>query len=111
MLIKEERLEEKGNKVVKKYFGTDKEHITAVVTEAVSDDIPDGTMQELPEPDEQDVVQAQILLNQADIIAKQQEQDEVLAEMLLQQSVKQQEHDEVLAAILLNQMGGGEADV
>lgn len=64
-----------------------------------------------PEPDEQDVVQAQILLNQADIIAKQQEQDEVLAEMLLQQSVKQQEQDEVLAAILLNQMGGGEADV
>ena len=111
MLIKEERLEEKGNTVVKKYFGTDKEHITAVVTEAVSDDIPDGTMQELPEPDEQDVVQAQILLNQADIIAKQQEQDEVLAEMLLQQSVKQQEQDEVLAAILLNQMGGGEADV
>ena len=82
-----------------------------MVTEAVSDDIPDGTMQELPEPDEQDVVQAQILLNQADIIAKQQEQDEVLAEMLLQQSVKQQEQDEVLAAILLNQMGGGEADV
>ena len=64
-----------------------------------------------PEPDGQDVVQAQILLNQADIIAKQQEQDEVLAEMLLQQSVKQQEQDEVLAAILLNQMGGGEADV
>lgn len=63
------------------------------------------------EPDEQDVVQAQILLNQADIIAKQQEQDEVLAEMLLQQSVKQQEQDEVLAAILLKQMGGGEADV
>ncbi len=64
-----------------------------------------------PEPDAQDVVQAQMLLNQADIIAKQQEQDAVLAEMLLQQSVKQQEQDEVLAAILLNQMGGGEADV
>lgn len=64
-----------------------------------------------PEPDVQDIVQAQILLNQADIIAKQREQDEVLAEMLLQQSVKQQEQDEVLAAILLNQVGGGEADV
>ena len=113
MLIKEESVEEKGNKVVKKYFGTDKEHITAVVTEAVPDDIPDGTVQEPaePEPDAQDVVQAQMLLNQADIIAKQQEQDAVLAEMLLQQSVKQQEQDEVLAAILLNQMGGGEADV
>lgn len=42
------------------------------------------------EPDGQDIVQAQLLLNQADIIARQQEQDEVLA------------------AILLNQMGGGE---
>jgi len=69
-----------------------------------------------PEPieaelDAQEMVQAQILLNQADIMAKQQEQDEVLAEIILQQAVKQQEQDEVLAAILLNQMEGGGADV
>ena len=56
-------------------------------------------------------IQAQILLNQAQIAAKQQEQNEVLAEMLLQQTVKQQEQDEVLAAILLNQMKGGEGNV
>lgn len=71
----------------------------------------------IPEPAEVetgisgDEIQAQILLNQADIIAKQREQDEVLAEMLLQQTVKQQEQDEVLAALLLNQMKGGEGDV
>ncbi len=41
-----------------------------------------------PEPTETDIINAEILLNQADIIAK------------------QNEHDEVLAEILLNQMGG-----
>lgn len=36
-------------------------------------------------PSEQDLVNAEILLNQADILAKQNEQDEVLAEILLNQ--------------------------
>ena len=44
----------------------------------------------VPEPVTQDItndeVQAQILLNQAQIIAKQQEQDEVLAAILLDQA-------------------------
>ena len=38
-----------------------------------------------PEPTEQELIQAEILLNQAEIIAKQKEQDEVLAELLLGQ--------------------------
>lgn len=38
-----------------------------------------------PEPTEQELIQAEILLNQAEIIAKQNEHDEVLAELLLGQ--------------------------
>ena len=38
-----------------------------------------------PEPTEQETIQAEILLNQAEIIAKQKEHDEVLAELLLGQ--------------------------
>ena len=38
-----------------------------------------------PEPTEQELIQAEILLNQAEIIAKQNEHDEVLAEILLGQ--------------------------
>lgn len=37
------------------------------------------------EPTEADIINAEILLNQADIIAKQNEHDEVLAEILLNQ--------------------------
>ena len=38
-----------------------------------------------PEPSETELIQAEILLNQAEIIAKQKEHDEVLAELLLGQ--------------------------
>ena len=38
-----------------------------------------------PEPTETDIINAEILLNQADILAKQNEHDEVLAEILLNQ--------------------------
>ena len=38
-----------------------------------------------PEPTEQELIQAEILLNQADILAKQNELDAVLAEILLNQ--------------------------
>ena len=37
------------------------------------------------EPTEQEIIQAEILLNQAEIIAKQKEHDEVMAELLLGQ--------------------------
>ena len=38
-----------------------------------------------PEPTEQELIQAEILLNQAEIISKQKEHDEILAELLLGQ--------------------------
>ena len=38
-----------------------------------------------PEPTETELIQAELLLNQAEILAKQNEQDEVLAEILLNQ--------------------------
>ncbi len=38
-----------------------------------------------PEPTEQEIMQAEMLLNQMEIISTQQEQDEVLAEILLNQ--------------------------
>lgn len=43
------------------------------------------TEEPIPEPTEQELIQAELLLNQIDIIAKQNEQDEVLAEILLNQ--------------------------
>lgn len=39
----------------------------------------------MPEPTESELIQAELLLNQADILARQNEQDEVLAEILLNQ--------------------------
>lgn len=54
----------------------------------------DGVWEEVPqeptpepeyEPTETELIQAELLLNQADIIAKQNEHDEVLAEILLNQ--------------------------
>ncbi|MCI8771024.1 MAG: hypothetical protein HFH73_07720 [Lachnospiraceae bacterium] len=111
MLIKtEEFVDGHGIKMCREFFGTDEKNITCTVERPIVEKMPEETFP----TDMQDSsmeIQAQILLNQADILAKQQEQDEVLAEILLQQSVKQQENEEVLAAILLNQMGGGEADV
>lgn len=44
-----------------------------------------STVEVKPEPSEEELIQAEMLLNQADIIAKQNEQDEVLAEILLNQ--------------------------
>lgn len=41
--------------------------------------------EEEAEPNEQEIIQAEMLLNQAEIIAKQKEHDEVLAELLLGQ--------------------------
>lgn len=38
-----------------------------------------------PEPTESELIQAELLLNQADILARQNEHDEVLAEILLNQ--------------------------
>lgn len=107
MFVKEENVIMEGNQVIQRHYGTDKDNITAVVTIPVSDPVLPNQERDISGEE----IQAQILLNQADIIAKQQEQDEVLAEMLLQQTVKQQEQDEVLAAILLNQMKGGEGNV
>lgn len=112
MLIKSEKYtDESGIERRRDYFGPDKDTITS----AVDSPVPQKTSYtEAAEPELEisgEEIQAQILLNQADIIAKQKEQDEVLAEMLLQQTVKQQEHEEVLAAILLNQMKGGEGNV
>lgn len=47
--------------------------------------IPEPTPEPEPELTEAELVQAEILLNQAEILAKQNEQDEVLAEILLNQ--------------------------
>lgn len=112
MLIKSEKYTDgEGVERQKDYFGPDKDTVTSTIDSPVPQetDCP-GCVEVEPEISGEEI-QAQILLNQADIIAKQQEQDEVLAEMLLQQTVKQQEQDEVLAAILLNQMKGGEGNV
>lgn len=54
------------------------------VTESILNDINSGNCA-VQEPAEQEIYQAETLLNQAEIIAKQKEQDEVLAAILLGQ--------------------------
>ena len=59
---------------------------TVQIGDEVIDGIIVGTyVSKEPEMTEQELIQAEILLNQAEIIAKQKEQDEVLAELLLGQ--------------------------
>ena len=59
---------------------------TVQIGDKVIDGIIVGTyVPKEPEPSETEIIQAEILLNQAEIIAKQKEQDEVLAELLLGQ--------------------------
>jgi len=100
-----------GVEMQKDFFGPDKNTVTGVVDAPVPQET-DYSESETAEADiSGEEIQAQILLNQAEIAAKQAEQDEVLAEILLQQTVKQREYEEVFAAILLNQMKGGEKAV
>ena len=59
---------------------------TVQIGDKVIDGIIVGTyVPKEPEMTEQELIQAEILLNQAEIIAKQKEHDEVLAELLLGQ--------------------------
>ena len=59
---------------------------TVQIGDKVIDGIIVGTyVPKEPEMTEQELIQAEISLNQAEIIAKQKEQDEVLAELLLGQ--------------------------
>jgi len=90
VLIKSEKYTDENNiERQKDYFGPDKDTVTSTVDSPV----PQETEYSESETAEADIsgeeIQAQILLNQAEIAAKQAEQDEVLA------------------AILLNQMKGG----
>lgn len=87
VLIKtEEFTDENGNKMIREYYGKNKDNISATVEKPVQTD------QQIEQPIEESI-----------------SQDEVIAEMLLNQSAiiaKQEEQYEVLAEILLNQMGG-----
>ena len=59
---------------------------TVQIGDKVIDGIIVGTyVPKEPEMTEQELIQTEILLNQSEIIAKQKEQDEVLAELLLGQ--------------------------
>ena len=58
---------------------TNKKYVNGEWVEYEPEPIPE------PEPTEQDIMQAEMLLNQMEIISTQQEQDEVLAEILLNQ--------------------------
>ena len=81
-LIKTETfINENGIEMVREYFGKDANHISATVEKPI---IVETEILEDP-ISEQDEINAEILLNQATILAKQEEQDEVLAEILLNQ--------------------------
>lgn len=94
MLIESEKYtDENGVERQKDYFGPNKDAITSIIDSPVPQEIDYSEPTEAEQEISGEEIQAQILLNQADIIAKQQEQDEVLA------------------AILLNQIEGGETGV
>lgn len=81
--IKEERfVDENGTEMIREYFGTDEDHITATVEKPVPQKMEDI---EVDEPISQDELNAEILLNQMTILENQAAQDAVLAEILLNQ--------------------------
>lgn len=56
-----------------------------VIAERTLNDYIENKSEQQPEPTEEEIMQAEMLLNQMQIIATQQEQDEVLAEILINQ--------------------------
>lgn len=89
MLIKKEKLKEDDKEYEMLYFGKDEKHISATVKRPVQ--VQNDIDTELPEQEdvvETDEVLAEILLNQTNIKAKQEEQDEVLAMLLLNSKQK-----------------------
>lgn len=89
MLIKKEELKEDDKEYEILYFGKDEKHISATVKRPVQ--VQNDIDTELPEQEdvvETDEVLAEILLNQTNIKAKQEEQDEVLAMLLLNSKQK-----------------------
>ena len=89
MLIKKEELKENNKDYEILYFGKDEKHISATVKRPVQ--VQNDIDTKLPEQEdvvETDEVLAEILLNQTNIKAKQEEQDEVLAMLLLNSKQK-----------------------
>lgn len=81
--LKEERyIDENGIEMIREYFGTDDNHISAIVEKPIPQKLEDI---EVDEPIPQDELNAEILLNQMTILENQAEQDVVLAEILLNQ--------------------------
>lgn len=82
-LIKTETLtNEDGKEYVKNYYGTDENNISCVETIHP----PKEVEEEVEKPITQEEINAEILMNQVNIMAKQEEQDQVLAEILLAQA-------------------------
>lgn len=88
MLIKKEELKENDKDCEILYFGKDENHISATVKRPVQNDVVDTEVPEQEDAIETDEVLAEILLNQTNIKAKQEEQDEVLAMLLLNSKQK-----------------------
>lgn len=81
MLIKKERLKENNEEYEILYFGKDEDNISATVKRPVQNDI--DTEPEQEDAVETDEILAEMLLNQTNMKAKQEEQDEVLAMLLV----------------------------
>jgi hypothetical protein len=80
-------IDENGlNRVLINYYETinDEEKILYTIDMPI-ESVTSKDENQIIEPTETELIQAELLLNQADIIAKQNEQDEVLAEILLNQ--------------------------
>ena len=82
-LIKSEKFKnKKGKECVKNYYGTDEDNISCTeIIEPIEE-----VAEEVEESITQEEINAEILMNQINIMAKQEEQDQVLAEILLSQT-------------------------
>lgn len=86
-------VEDDGTVIASGYVGIEDKELLALYETNPELAMQDSRMESLlnppepvePEPTEEELIQAEILLNQAEILAKQNEQDEVLAEILLNQ--------------------------
>lgn len=82
ILIKEEKFLKDNVQYIKKYFGTDEEHITGILEAPVVDE----ENIKINKLSSNDIALSQILLTQQEIIISQNENQKVLSDIILNQT-------------------------
>lgn len=81
ILIKEEKFIKDNIPYIKKYFGTDEEHITGILEAPIVED----ENINVSKPSSNDIAISQILLTQQEMIIKQNENEKVLSDFISSQ--------------------------